>query len=173
MKNKKGLIIAIVSILCLVLIVSYFALFKSNKTNNKNLNTKVKLTTNYSMFFTVSGCINTYYSYVGKLDGENVIKLLNSDYIKNNKINKNNVFDKITSYENNIVTFKAKKMYEAMLNSKITIYYVYGDVYLTTVQGDKKTEDAYLEVRIDNSNRLFDITPINKDFYEEVINGQN
>ena len=86
MKNKKGLIIAIVSILCLVFIVSYFALFKSNKTNNKNLNTKVKLTTNYSMFFTVSGCINTYYSYVGKLDGENVIKLLNSDYIKNNKL---------------------------------------------------------------------------------------
>ena len=171
MKNKKGLIITIL-IISVVFVICYFSFIKTDNANNSSTpNVQPKLTKNYSMFFTISNCINKYYTYVGKRDKENVIKLLNDDYVKNNKINKNNVFDKITSYGENMVNMKVKKMHEKVLNKKITVYYIYGNVYVENYTDILNKGDAYFEVRIDSSNKLFDITPMNKSSYEEVVNG--
>lgn len=170
MKNKKTIVITICLILIIVLIVSYFSLFK-NKQDANFVSEKARETTNYSMFFTVSSCINTYYNYLSIKDDESIMKLLNSDYVKKNKINKDNVFNKLNNYDGNIVSFKAKKMYETKLNNKITIYYAYGDIYFDTINGSEKNGESYLEVRIDNSSRLFDIIPMDKSSYEEVLNG--
>ena len=46
-----------------------------------------------------------------------------------------------------------------------------GDIYFDTINGSEKNGESYLEVRIDNSSRLFDIIPMDKSSYEEVLNG--
>lgn len=161
--KKRIIIICFFGILAIALII--FRLI-GNKAKNE-----INIVTSSSKFYTVSNCVYRYLTYVNAQDGESVIKLLDNSYKEKEKITKDNVFEKITVYEN-AYTFEARKMYQEKVNKDITKYYVYGYLRENTLDADFTNThlDYYIIVILNTKNKTFSIIPYKGDIF---INGGN
>lgn len=171
-KNKVNYII--IGIFVVLAIGVIFLFNRDNKQTMNSENGSVESSENYkkvvdpSDFFTVESCVN---KYVGSLTDGNVddlMKLLNQDYIKKEGINSGNVLKKLATL-NGKITFSAKKIYYVQNSSNIVDYYVYGLLKKELINGDDLGSNYYIIVRIDNNKQLFDITPYDGKIFVEGI----
>ncbi len=157
--NKNNLFIAILIIVIIIFLVII------NK-NEKESNTKENYVTinNPSNFFTIENCINKFINTLYTKDTDNILLLLNDDYINNHGINKNNLFNYISEI-NQKTSFKAKKIYK--YNNS---YYVYGYLTEETIDSLNIQDDYYIIIHIDDNN-IFDITPYDGSIFKGENNG--
>ncbi len=170
MKLKKS-DYKILFICILLAVISIFLVNFRNKNNQEenkeNIKNKYNLVKDYSRFFTVNSCIYKYIVYLETKDYDNLFKILDQNYISKNNINENNLYDFVTKLDGNY-SYVSKKMYYENLNDNYIRYYVYGYLYLETIDGSEKQGDYYYIVDLDMNNQLFSIMPYSGNIFNEV-----
>jgi len=112
----------------------------------------------YSRYSTVSGALQKYYSFVNAKDYDSVIKILNEEYVKENKITKDNISDFITFPDDKYITFDPNIMYRKTLKVGVYTYIMDGEIE------DRDTGEVlgktYYQVILDGNNFLFSVKPL-------------
>ena len=105
--NKKN----IVSILFLGglfgFILVIVLLFTNNKVDNYS---KLKIVNDYTLYFSVVENTNNFVKALSNGDKNNIYYLLDNNYIKKKRVNKDNVLNKVGNYEKNL-SFVGDKVY--------------------------------------------------------------
>lgn len=111
-------------------------------------------------FFTIQNLIQKYINAIKENDSSYIINVLDKNYIKENSIDENNIFNKI-------INVKEEYIYNAeMIYAKDTwnnsIYYVYG-----TIQDENKKGNIYNKIIFDNTNGTYSIKTVNENEYKK------
>lgn|SRR5574344_1215843 len=168
MDNKK-IFMGIWLIILFVIILLSIKISQKKEEAVKESETNATLVTNYSTFFTVNNCANKYVNYLVNKDQNNLYKLIDETYIKDNQITENNILTKIKTLDG-IYTFTARKMYY-LKNDNLTKYYLYGYLNQEVMDSYVSPEDYYLIITIDSDNNLFSVTPYDGSIFKEAKNG--
>lgn len=156
--NKKKILIVVFGILAIVLLI--FRFFNVSKDDNK-----INIVKSSSKFYTVSGCVNRYLSYLYTEDIDNLLILIDKSYKKGNNISKNNFFEKISKLDGKY-TFEARKMYEQVINDNITKYYVKGYLIKEGINSDINNKiDYYIIINLDVKNSTYSVIPYDGDIF--------
>ena len=169
--NKNKTILYVVFVI--LILISLLIYNNRNKvTNNEKIQAEnnIILLKDYNRFFTVNSCIYKYITYIQNKDIDSILKILNKEYVNNNSINYNNIFNYIETL-NGMYSFKTKEIYYEELNDKYIKYYVYGELIQETLNGYNEIGDRYYILILDIDNQIFDITPFDNISYKEVTNG--
>ena len=135
---------------------------KENNTPNKD---KYTIVSNVSTFFTVEGCVNRYLNSLSKGNIEDIMILVDKNYIENNGLNNENILEHLGKKDGDY-SFSAKKMYSKQNNSEVK-YYIYGLLKEETLDSRDYGVDFYIIVNIQN-NETYSIEPLNEELFEEV-----
>lgn len=109
-----------------------------------------------SLYFTVDSCINKYIKYLIE-QNPLICKLIDEQYINENGINEQNVYDKIPTYNN---SYRTSQMY-SITGVTYSTYYV---------KGTDSNKNIYLIVNTDDINKSFSILPIDEQTFNSKIN---
>ena len=168
MEKKKDYTLLI--IICVILLCIVILLFLNNDSNDNNIlskEPKYKLVEDYSRFFTVNSCVYKYITYLNGNKTEDLLKILDKEYIENNNIDSNNVYNFVNKLTGNY-SFKTKKIYYQVGNEKVIKYFVYGYLIEETIDGVGNKKDYYVIVNLDLENQLFSVTPYDGEMFKEV-----
>ena len=168
-KNKTILFVVFV----IMLLLSLFIYNSKNKTVEEEkviVEDNVVILRDYNRFFTVNSSVYKYITFIQNKDVDSLLKVLNKEYISNNLITSDNLFNYVESL-NGIYSFKAREIYYDELSETIIKYYVYGELIQETLNGYGVVSNRYYIVTFDIENQIFDITPFDDIGYKEVING--
>ena len=170
MKKKDNYILLIIIICILVSVLGLLYLNKMDSNNNDKEESKYYLLNDYSRFFTINSCVNKYITSLQNNKYDNVLKLLDKEYIESNNISSDNVSNYVDNLNGNY-NYITKKIYYTELNKNVINYYVKG--YLVSDELDNISNDKidkYYIVKFDLTNNLFSITPIESSKYKEASN---
>jgi len=170
MKDKSKLV-AIILVIITILVVVLTNLFNKD---DKQLENKIEIVTNYSNFYTVDSCLYRTITYIESKDSQSLLSILSSNYKKENNIDSSNILSLFNSIEEDSV-FISKKMYYEKINNNITKYYVYGLVEKNQIIDDALTVDnqytnQYFIVYLDTINKTFAVEPYDGSIF---IGGEN
>ena len=181
MEHLKKIIILITIIIILIIVVLLVLYIRGktigtdydnanmdfeNDTSNVELNTEFIKVTNKNNFYAVKNIIGKYaYAIVdgGKLS---VYKMLNPNYIAENKVNEDNVFENVDElgvedltdqqFDNLEVTVSIDEMYSCDFNVDVSTYYIKGEFVYNI---DSKRVPFALLINVDSLNETFYIYP--------------
>ncbi len=170
MKDKSKLV-AIILVIITILVVVLTNFFNKD---DKQLENKIEIVTNYSNFYTVDSCLYRTITYIASKDSQSLLSILSSNYKKENNIDSSNILSLFNSIEEDSV-FISKKMYYEKINNNITKYYVYGLVEKNQIIDDALTVDnqytnQYFIVYLDTINKTFAVEPYDGSIF---IGGEN
>ena len=187
-KQKIKIAIGVITIIMIIFIIIKISKEKEQinneqeKTNNSIIDTGKEENKEYvkkegiykennaNNYYTVLDIIVKYNMEINKKEQEKVYNMLNKEYIKNQEITKNNVIEKVKIIESDNIYYKIQDLYTKKLK-ELDEYYIYGTISKDIFSDTFK--DAYYKVRADNTKKIFDIKPINKQEYEKYIKGEN
>lgn len=167
--NKKDNYILLI-IICVILVCILILLFLNSNSKEEtilNEEPKYKSVSDYSDFYTVSSCAYKYITYLSSNKVYDLINILDEEFVSNNNINTNNIYNYVNKLGGNN-TFKAKKMYYQVYNKNIDRYYVYGYLIEETIDGISNKQDYYLIVNLDSKNKLFSVLPYDGKLFKEA-----
>ena len=176
--NKKRILSLIICIIILIIVLIAIIIHLFNKKENDPIlqserdeylyydenpaqivnGRKPIRTRTINLYYTIEECVKSYLTMLKSNDTEVVISYLNEDFIKDNGINEQNVFNKIKKFDN-IDLYTTVDMYE-LDGINYFQYYVKGKI-------DKSY--IYFVVNTDTTNQTFDIFPINEEIYKQDI----
>ena len=178
MKDKKKIINYSITCLVIIILILFIlwiiAVRKENNEVDELLESKEGLgiadenpvspirTNNVITYYTVDGCLKSYFSILEIEDSNVLMTYLSENYINNNDINNDNIFTILEKY-NNYNTYRTIEMYE-LSNYTIMTYYVKGRI---------DCKNIYFIVHLDVNNQTFDIEPITEEAYNNRINDKN
>ena len=184
MEKVKRLIILLSIIIVIVLIIfliirikinntgSDFQEIESEKIANYEAENKLVKEKNRNKYFAIEEIYSSFLDANLYQNYEYVYNMLDENYIKNNNINKENIFSKINIFNiDNLGDYQADMMkisfyvddvYCIEKSANITIYFVYGNI----VDKIKNQNEQYnLMVEMDSKNQTFYILP--QEYMEE------
>lgn len=134
-KHKKKVLILIGVILAFIALIAILLgiIFKdenkdkpstNNGSTNNNISKTIEELVDDNIFFSLQNVINDYYTMIKNEDTNNLLKILDSDYIKMNNINTNNIYSKLPANLQS-TSFVLKSAYYNP-NSSITYYFMNG-----------------------------------------------
>ena len=167
MKKKENIILTLILLLLIIIIVIIEVYKNSNKIKNTT-NTNPIIVNDYSLFYTISNCVQRYINYQINNDVDSLDKVLNDKYKEDNIINKDNILNKLDNLQNKNYSFQARKMYY-LENTDGYTYYIYGYLILDNYSDDTIKNDYYIIVNVDKEYSIFDIIPYNGELFKEAI----
>ena len=171
MNNKKT-----ISIILVVLLISLvFILAIVERINyQKSLSGKIKydLVKDASEFFTVDDCANRYITYLSSGDTKNLLAIMNEDYVNENGLNSNNIINRLdtANFNSHEVSFRTKKMLVRYLSNAISEYYLYGEIYVDSIDDYYKMMNYYLVITVDSDTLEFNVKPYDGAVFKENKN---
>ena len=126
--------------------------------------------TEYSYFFSIVNVLDIYLNNLKNHNTESLLNILHSEYLKEYKINENNIYDNLIKLDSNSqYTFKVRKMdYETYDELNRYLYYVNGDIILNNFEDNEVfMEDIKFLINVDYENLTYAIYPLN--FLYEVL----
>ena len=111
----------------------------------------------YNRYYTITNIIDKYYSAINNEYKDDLMVMLNDDYIKKNDLTNDNVISYLKKDKNN-VSFHGALMCKKKLHTGVVSYYVSGNTIGTNT--GKTIRDSYFEVIQDENNMTFDIKEI-------------
>ena len=190
MKNKAqrkvliiiGIILIIIAILAYVL--SLFIDNENNETGNNGTNntppttsnvdevtTDFTLLENESVFFGLSDIINHYLDSIMVRDTDELMTMLDEEYINEFNITTSNLYNYINqNYAN--AAYTPKEIYYNP-NSDVTYYFIDGYVMNYTVSATSFTSHVKFLVIVDESTNRYVLRPIEADNLEDYIDSYN
>lgn len=167
--ERKVLIIwLIIGVLVFLAVVLISIKPKTNKTEQPNTTPGENHVSDRVRYYTVKNAINKYYSYKNISDYDSVIKILDSNYVEDNHIDK----DTITTFIGNsdsLMTFDTGIMCLKSFKSGVYVYVVEG--HEVTMSTGEEKDKVYYQVTLDGDTSLFSILPISESTYGGVCNG--
>ena len=160
-KNEKILLF----LLFIGLLVVFVSKIVSFYTSKENIDNSIKIVTDQNRFFEVSACVNKFITYSQTDDTNKIISILNDNYIKENNITEDNVFDYLKHFNPNDV-FTARKMFYQQIDKSIYKYYVYGRYREELLYSYGEEQNYYLIVYLYTDNMTFSIEPYNGELFE-------
>lgn len=97
----------------------------ANDINNSKIDINIKDITDYDMYFTILSMLSKYSDNLINGDSSNLIKLLDSNYLKNNNLNASNVLSKLNYFDGEL-SFDIQEMFYIKVKG---IKYVFLNVY--------------------------------------------
>ena len=158
-KKVQIVLLVILAIITVSLIIVYNQREREFKENN------YVLVNNASTFFTIDGCANKYISALSLNNKDNVMKLLDSKYIRDNNITIDNVFEKL-DFKEGYYVFSSKKIYQVDLSDEYIKYYIYGLLQRDALDEYDYGSGYYLIVNVDKNLNTFSITPYDGDIFK-------
>ena len=132
------------------------------------------IVTDASRFFTVSGCVNKYITYLQSKSTEELLTILTPQYVEDNSITEQNIYtflDQLPTINN--YTFSAREMYEIDLGDDIYRYEIYGWITEDSFNSmNTNKRDTYYSVTLNEQTLTFSINPSTSEIFEEVKNEQ-
>ena len=183
MRKSRNIIILIIALLVIVLVVLISILtIRNNVDNNyaeiniveteeiaKNPNFwDVQIVENANDFYTVASCVDKYIDLWYSQDNEQVYKILANDYIEENLITQDNVFEVIGNLSNKLI-FRPKKMYYENLEDSVQKFYVYGTLRPEVMEGRGEEKDYYVEVILNFNNNTFSLAPLTAEEFPDNV----
>lgn len=168
MEKKKDYTLLI--IICVLLLSVAVLLFLNNNDEEENIlskEPKYKLVDDYSRFFTINSCVYKYITYLSSNKTDDLISVLDEEYVSKNNIDTNNVYNYVNKLSGNY-SFKSKKIFYQVSDDKIIKYFVHGYLIEETINGIGTKQDYYLIVNLDTENQLFSVSPYDGDLFKEV-----
>lgn len=190
-KNRK-IILIIFIILMLIIVLLSFYIYKKNKNKENEISNEMsyqeensdeieteteniifkqvsvqkeaKIIRDPSEFYKISDCINVFINNINNKDNEGVYNLLEENYLKNNNINKEQIFNYVNGFDKS-KQFYPEEMYR--ISSTINIYYSKGYIDNEDPQEGSEKQNCFYAVLIDNSSKTFSIIPLNENEYNE------
>ena len=132
----------------------------TSESENKNV-IKPKINTSIDTIFDIKSNIETFLNCTNSNDAQELMAILNKDYIKTNDITSNNVLSKIKKY-NNVNTFRMIEVYNYE-GTTYKEYYVKGKI--------DNTENIYYVISFDTTNKTFDLVPTEENTYNKIVAG--
>lgn len=150
----------------MIIVICGILLTISNNDNiENNINTtempqtmEVTRVKNRNDFFTVVNCVDRYITYLSRKDPDILYNYLDEQYIKENKITKQNVLEHIQTLDD-FYKFKAREMYILKDSNEIEQYFVYGTLTLEATGDDEQETKFYISVKLDKTNNTFSVIP--------------
>ena len=152
-----------------VLVLIGLVLVINNKQDN-TINTKYRIVNNATTFFTIEGCVNRYINSLSKSEVDNLMILIDDEYIEKHNLNKENILSHL-GQKKVFYTFMAKKIYSEVSKTDYINYYIYGLLSEEKLNEADYGNDYYIKVKVQKSNNLFSIIPITEKEYKEIENG--
>lgn len=119
----------------------------------------IKKVDDRNMFFAVKNIVKAYLTAIGTNDNAKLMNFISNDYIKENKINVNNVLsnvpDESIEYTDNY-EFIINKIYFSEENDLINTYFM--EIFYYNLNNKKKYETR-LMVQLDPVNMTFQVIP--------------
>lgn len=172
MNKKDNYFLLIIICIILFCVLGLLYLDKQNSNNVEENKTKYKLLNDYSRFFTVNNCVSKYVSLIGKKETKYVLDILDEEYVKNNKITSDNLYNYVGDY-NGIYSFSSLKIYYKDKNDNYITYYVYGNLIQDSIDDENVSkEKKYYIVNFDLNNNLFSIIPYDENSFKEIENNE-
>ena len=177
-----GIILIIIAILAYVL--SLFIDNENNETGNNGTNntppttsnvdevtTDFTLLENESVFFGLSDIINHYLDSIMVRDTDELMTMLDEEYINEFNITTSNLYNYINqNYAN--AAYTPKEIYYNP-NSDVTYYFIDGYVMNYTVSATSFTSHVKFLVIVDESTNRYVLRPIEADNLEDYIDSYN
>lgn len=152
-------------IIIAIIIVGIFLFIEIKKNVFDKYNGNYTIVREQNRYYTVNSAINKFYSYISSNNTSNVLLVLNDEYKKKNNISENNI-NEYFNFNNKLVSFVPKKMYQKEIKKGVYSYYVSG--YNEYVNTGLYINDDYYEVILDGNTFTFNIQKISKEMYEEI-----
>ena len=162
--NNKFLIVILI-ILGVIAGILYFIDDKEEEVTSKE--PAYSLLKDYSRFFTVNSCVYKYITYSMSDKTEDLLNVLDKNFIEKNGINSDNVYQHINKL-NGSYSFKAKKIYYQKVSDTYFKYYVYGYLIQDVIDSEGVKEDYYVIVNMDLEKQIFSITPYDGKIFKEA-----
>lgn len=160
-KNQKIALILLGIGLVIVLIIKIVSFYN----NKETIDNSIKIVTDQNKFFEVSSCIDKYITYSQTDDYDSLFNILNKEYVEQNNISKENIFNYIRKFDSNDI-FSSRKMYYQQLDNSIYKYYVYGTYRQELIDGVGQSQDYYFIVYLYTNNMTFSIEPYDGEIFE-------
>lgn len=157
----------IIGIVVVILIALFYYEFEI-KENNKDIDKNYTILTDINRYYTVRGAVIKYYSYISSKDYESVIKILDQDYVKENKLTVENINNIVTDTSEPI-NFSTRLICSKKIGKGKVSYLVAGfEEYMFS---GNRMDSKYYKVILDGNNLVFSVTPIEeKEFGGECKN---
>lgn len=119
-------------------------------------------------YFSIDSAISKYVSYVVSKDMSSIMKVLNKDFVTDNQITEENIFDYITEYGSNYRS-NTREIYQVSSYNNIYKYYAKVRISEENLYNSNIVGYNYFEVTIDEDNLTFALEPISEIMYQEKI----
>src|SRR5574344_74202 len=173
-KKRKTILFSIILILILIvsLIITIILIIINNKEDfggkqfsedavneyKDVFETQITKIDNNNTFFTIDELVKKYIDYYENNDNNAIIALLDSNYINDNNVNAQNVFNKIKKPTNS-------SQYESQ-----DIYGTLGGTYISYyVKGTINNEEIFNIINIDKNNNTFSVIPTTKEKFDNRL----
>ena len=167
--NKTDYIL--IGIITLLAIGLFFVIRKGDAeelaVEQQNTKESYALVSEKSTFFTVESCANRYILNLSKKNVDNLMKIVDNQYLNSNNLNKSNLIKNLGELDD-LYSFNARKMYYSK-NGSITKYYIYGLLKKEFINEYDGGSDYYLIVNIDNKKNLFSVEPYDGKYFKEAL----
>lgn len=129
----------------------------------------------YNRYYTVSTALNKYYGFINAKEAEALLKILDKDYIKNEKLNEDNVVKRLSVTDEQITFNTGIMCQRRYAKDKVSFYVTGKEENIFVYEGDDETLNStenlgtrYYEVKLYESKSLFSVEPITeKEFGDE------
>jgi len=162
--NKKNIIMY--SILA-VIILSFVLAVNHSKEKETTINEEsiaIKEVVDRKEFFNINNIVNMYYENISNENYSAVLNILDSKYISEKEITKNNI-NKIVNYDYDNINFYSNKIYLRRIH-EYNYYFITGEIhgYNFLSKTLEEMENICILVKIDRYNETYSITPISTNY---------
>lgn len=161
--NIKLYLFLLVLFLIIAILIILFGRENDNLQNREiDFNEDMTIVNDYNMFFFVNTNINNFISKIGNEKSNELIYLLDDDYVKDNNITNSNVLDKFNNYGSNMI-FSTKNLYYKNISGNY-IYYAIGEISVEELDLIEVKDDSFkIILFVDYSNFTISFVPVFSD----------
>lgn len=168
MKNDKNKLFTVGIVIVVIIVVAIGIIVGKNIikiTEDEENSDDYKLTTREGTyvvtdandFYTATGCVRKYLTAAYGKDPNELVQLLSEDYKQKNKITKENVLEKVKTYQASNV-FEPKRIYEKEISNTIKRYYVFGTIKEDLFETVTTPVDYYIVLDLDYEINRFAVS---------------
>ena len=117
-----------------------------------------EIVTNPNEFFTVSSCVDQYYSYLSANEVESLMTILDKKYIEKNNIDNSNIINKLNGDSNQYI-FSPKEAYRRQISENVVKYYITGIKQKELMDVIENVKEEQYEITLYHQNSTFTIKP--------------